>query len=700
MPSIPVNIPVLSAQDRSILKRMIDDWRHAPKAAPGRGSTLPEPAKQAPDVYIALTPPDGIPARVGLIPGSAECAIWKLSEGSLVDAGFTLETVTNLATSPVSGNEYVCVKRDKFETWIVELQGSGDGGGGSDPIGGFASIHETDIRCESGLLNLYNRAVTISVIANQLTSAVADWVLSGVIGCCETDCVTTGTGADDMSWYCLTPISTVEVMCGGVPVQLPRLMCVSTRNIVTGEPAGDDLGALACRTRYANPVRMAYVGSGRVGGVGNVQHYWNGQDLSPPCARSFNVIIEEREDDCLTYLSGSLYDGVNENIGENGIIPAVVYPDAHTAYVNTLTDAYVFNPSVIGSYYLPINFVENRFSLDTDLYMVFATTRDYHAGLYVVTPCIENELVPGTGTTPAISASECHGPITRAQLQAILDSGYLLSAGPFPSSAECLAACQPPDTHTGTGSNEGFWYCMQTPDASDYGCLLLTIAELTELVDANWSILGGAFNTESECNDGCDVLTGTGTFGRCPCGDLGIPYACVRRFSGLSVRACWESFPLLPVGAEYRATAFAIGSGDPLTLSVRCENGQYYATDVGSATEYHLRVINCAPLTLLYVDANISIRIAADYDPNCCESATGTGSGGGGGGVVYVGSVTAMFSQIFLDGAGPFPGITIGVPVSGAGLSPGTLVTLISGSVVDIDTPAVSTTVSVPYTFG
>src|SRR4051812_11448130 len=73
-----------------------------------------------PEVYAALTPAGGIPARSGTTLGDADCAIYRVLEdyGGTGDGEFTLEAadtfdrrVLNLSTTAVAGNTYILIEK-------------------------------------------------------------------------------------------------------------------------------------------------------------------------------------------------------------------------------------------------------------------------------------------------------------------------------------------------------------------------------------------------------------------------------------------------------------------------------------------------------------------------------------------------------------------------------------------------------------
>lgn len=119
----------LTDSDHAALREMLRERQGGRVNAPNRQpSRLAEEQSghQAPEVYIALTPADGIPARVSTTPGSAECVIQHIdSTGDLAEVASFTQPVYNVSTSAIAGEEYISVKRDKYGTWLADTGGSG-----------------------------------------------------------------------------------------------------------------------------------------------------------------------------------------------------------------------------------------------------------------------------------------------------------------------------------------------------------------------------------------------------------------------------------------------------------------------------------------------------------------------------------------------------------------------------------------------
>lgn len=181
-----MNQPYLDPASIEALQKGLDDLRKMVVNPRGR-TLLPESPLDAPEVYLALTPASGIPARSGASVSSAVCQVYRILSEVLTDAGFD-RTVYNLSSSAQSGNNYIRIERDKFGTWTVIEDATS---------ASSLSTQETDLRCESGLLNLYHRTVTGGV--------AGAWRFSNTVACCDESCVGTGTGTDSTPVTCPCP---------------------------------------------------------------------------------------------------------------------------------------------------------------------------------------------------------------------------------------------------------------------------------------------------------------------------------------------------------------------------------------------------------------------------------------------------------------------------------------------------------------
>lgn len=143
---------LLTEKDRDLVNELLAEARRARRNPPLRMVPSQEDP-QAPEVYIALTPALGIPALVadenygtgtgsgtGTLmggantPGSAECSIYRILQTEGVDDLWAVPGVTrkvfNLSETAVPGNRWVKVSRDKFGSWLVDIDPTAQAGGG------------------------------------------------------------------------------------------------------------------------------------------------------------------------------------------------------------------------------------------------------------------------------------------------------------------------------------------------------------------------------------------------------------------------------------------------------------------------------------------------------------------------------------------------------------------------------------------
>jgi hypothetical protein len=182
VPDVPGYI--LSGADRDKLQRLFDEWarrQHNTQNRPNfRG--LDNEQWLAPEVYIALTPPEGIPA-VAFEPGTATssalftdvpifsglCQVYKGITASSIGTGtgtsfedllipvklMTPMRVFNYSNSDLPGGVWILIARDKFGTWFAVTAGGGGNTVSSDMS--FVSVQHGP---ESGVWqNLYKGTI-------------------------------------------------------------------------------------------------------------------------------------------------------------------------------------------------------------------------------------------------------------------------------------------------------------------------------------------------------------------------------------------------------------------------------------------------------------------------------------------------------------------------------------------------------------
>lgn len=195
----------LSEGDRKALTELLREHRQRPPNATNR----PDPEGEdwfTPEVYIAKTPPEGIPALVegpdtgtelgeGDEPGFADCDIYRIITFSgnpeLVPVSGLSKRVYNLTpdspdesttgtadviSGAVAGNIWIPVARDKFGSWMA-LTGAGGGsvGAGFDYV--LANASGTSV---SGTVQTWNGSAWVDGEATTLKGSNAGSMISGV----------------------------------------------------------------------------------------------------------------------------------------------------------------------------------------------------------------------------------------------------------------------------------------------------------------------------------------------------------------------------------------------------------------------------------------------------------------------------------------------------------------------------------------
>ncbi len=90
---------------------------------PRTGQLVANDDYMAPELYVALTPAEGIAGRVDTSVYSGNCLVYEVVDGQLTARGLEL-AVYNASTDAVPGGSIVAVNRDKWGRWLV--QGSTD----------------------------------------------------------------------------------------------------------------------------------------------------------------------------------------------------------------------------------------------------------------------------------------------------------------------------------------------------------------------------------------------------------------------------------------------------------------------------------------------------------------------------------------------------------------------------------------------
>lgn len=133
---MPKQIYYLDEQDIRDLKAVLVAVRDGRLNTANRPAVRPDDIT-TPEVYVALTPPTGIPpldetgtgTGTGINePGSADCQVYRrIVTGGLAElkwAGFS-RTVYNLSRTAVPANTYILIERDKWGEWYVTNSADG-----------------------------------------------------------------------------------------------------------------------------------------------------------------------------------------------------------------------------------------------------------------------------------------------------------------------------------------------------------------------------------------------------------------------------------------------------------------------------------------------------------------------------------------------------------------------------------------------
>lgn len=227
---------VLSENDREQLRQLLEKDRKNPKKTRLKNDT---DQSQSPDVYIARTPHEGIPALAeepGTAsfeendqPGYADCTIYFVSEETdvptLEQTDATPQRVYNLSTSRILGDTWVVAIRDKFNAWYAIA-----------PVGGRTGCQAVLNPCTG--LREYN------------------WYSGGILTertdpCPECEEIPDDTGTGTGTGTTDTPVTTL--LCGALlPLPIPVELCLSMGSTVGFWPADDTV----CRTTFSKTVRL------------------------------------------------------------------------------------------------------------------------------------------------------------------------------------------------------------------------------------------------------------------------------------------------------------------------------------------------------------------------------------------------------------------------------------------------------------
>lgn len=122
---------VLGEQDVEELRLIVQAFKS--KDLSKNKTPFSDQEHQGPEVYVARTPPEGIPAITTNasdedVPGEADCEVYEIAE--IEEGSFTLQpvnetsfTIYNISTAAIAGDTWISVLRDKFGHWIAQVGG-------------------------------------------------------------------------------------------------------------------------------------------------------------------------------------------------------------------------------------------------------------------------------------------------------------------------------------------------------------------------------------------------------------------------------------------------------------------------------------------------------------------------------------------------------------------------------------------------
>lgn len=212
----------LSEEDAEVLRRFIRELKQNPR--PQSRYREEREIGQSPDVYVALTPTEGIPAvtdatGTGIydVANSAECNVYRLVRDTngqqLRQIDGLTRIIHSLSADDVPGDMYVLVERDKFGSWWISgtASNSATTPPTTPPTCLEVVVQETDLRCETttgtgtvalgGSLNLYRRDVKINIESGCPIVSYGAWTFIRAVACCDPSCEQ--EESQESLWWCI-----------------------------------------------------------------------------------------------------------------------------------------------------------------------------------------------------------------------------------------------------------------------------------------------------------------------------------------------------------------------------------------------------------------------------------------------------------------------------------------------------------------
>ncbi len=205
------NPVVFSKDDVAELKTLLATVRNQRKNPANRPAVVADEYTQAPEVYVALVPAGGIPARSGTTLGSADCQLYRSLNGVLDEMTGVTRFVYNLSTTAIAAASWLLIERDKWGAWyptaVVDVTvASSQTWSAVDGSPVYTNIQTVYIAEEAGLgilqpggqagfVELFGKLATVTQngIVDTITQTFAGWKYT--YGNFVTNYTTTNNGA-------------------------------------------------------------------------------------------------------------------------------------------------------------------------------------------------------------------------------------------------------------------------------------------------------------------------------------------------------------------------------------------------------------------------------------------------------------------------------------------------------------------------
>lgn len=203
---------LLNEEQARVFRGLMDLERRQVLTTQNRAEVPPKEDYLAPDVYIAKTPEDGIPALNSSVDPPVieyiDCEIWRVADNG--EEPHTLEVLTdfklrvyNLYAFAIPGNAFIRIEREKFGVWTADYgqvdeddhdTGTGTSTGSEFTTCNPVAVPEHKYECVAGVVVHSMRNHLLYIIDGCITKSTTSWTQVDTQGCCE--CAEdTGTGS-------------------------------------------------------------------------------------------------------------------------------------------------------------------------------------------------------------------------------------------------------------------------------------------------------------------------------------------------------------------------------------------------------------------------------------------------------------------------------------------------------------------------